>query len=132
MLLLSEDIQLSRALLETDIDNVQRQKIPSQVHKSSACYMELVHPRESPMPIFKPDGQQAAELTTTRIAALTERFMTNSKHRLAQNAVTQTSADDVALNRSIVTKADFSFSTTLDNWTVTNQKNPADADVRRS
>ena len=40
----------------------------------------------------------------------------------AQNAVTQTSVDDIALNREIVTSIDHSFSTTLDDWSVTHQK----------
>jgi bleomycin hydrolase len=61
-------------------------------------------------------------LTTAFISGLTERFRANPKARLAQNAVTQTTADDVAMNREIVTGADFSFSTTLDDWKVTNQK----------
>ena len=41
---------------------------------------------------------------------------------MAQNAVTQTTADDVALNRDVVTAADFSFSIAIDDWRVTNQK----------
>ena len=61
-------------------------------------------------------------LSFERVSALTESFRGNPKLRLAQNAVTQTTADDVALNREVVTAADFSFSTTLDDWTVTNQK----------
>ena len=61
-------------------------------------------------------------LSFERISALTEDFRGNSKLRLAQNAVTQTTADDVALNREVVTGADFTFSTTLDDWGVTNQK----------
>ena len=36
--------------------------------------------------------------------------------------MTQTTADDVALNRAVVTETDFSFSTRLDDWKVTNQK----------
>jgi bleomycin hydrolase len=42
--------------------------------------------------------------------------------RIAQNAVTQVAADDVALNRSIVFSTDHSFSTVLDDWSATNQK----------
>ncbi len=57
-----------------------------------------------------------------RIWDLTEEFRSNKKLRLAQNAVTQTTADDVALNREVVTASDFSFSITLDDWRVTNQK----------
>jgi bleomycin hydrolase len=61
-------------------------------------------------------------LSFERISGLVETFRSNPKLRLAQNAVTQTTADDVALNREIVTGADFTFSTTLDDWSVTNQK----------
>ncbi|MEE2788817.1 MAG: C1 family peptidase [Myxococcota bacterium] len=70
----------------------------------------------------EPACEPTPEVTMARIAELTERFRMNAKSRLAQNAVTQSPADDVALNREIVTEADFSFSTTLDDWPVTNQK----------
>src|SRR5918992_2519043 len=43
--------------------------------------------------------------------------------RIAQNAVTQVTADDVALNRNIVFNTDHSFSHVLDDWSATNQKN---------
>jgi bleomycin hydrolase len=46
----------------------------------------------------------------------------NRAYRLAQNAVTQVAADDVALNRAIVTGTDHTFSHVLDDWSVTNQK----------
>jgi len=42
--------------------------------------------------------------------------------RIAQNAVTQVTADDVALNRNIVFHTDHSFSHVLDDWSATNQK----------
>ncbi len=42
--------------------------------------------------------------------------------RLAQNAVTQITADDVALNHAVVFNTDHSFSHVLDDWTATNQK----------
>lgn len=42
--------------------------------------------------------------------------------RIAQNAVTQVTADDVALNRSIVFNTEHSFSNVLDDWSATNQK----------
>ena len=62
------------------------------------------------------------ELRRERIAALDEGFRTNPMARLAQNAVTQTAADDVALNRQVVNTSDATFSTLLDDWKVTNQK----------
>ncbi len=42
---------------------------------------------------------------------------------IARNAVTQITADDIALNRAVVFNTDHSFSHVLDDWSVTNQKN---------
>src|SRR5207244_11949355 len=69
----------------------------------------------------------ASALSYEHIAAFQQRFRTNPAYRIAQNAVTQTSVDDIALNRDIVTSIDHSFSTTLDNWSVTHQKGPGAA-----
>jgi bleomycin hydrolase len=43
-------------------------------------------------------------------------------YRLAQNAVTRVSVDDVAISREIVNSTDHYLSTLLDDWTVTNQE----------
>jgi bleomycin hydrolase len=67
---------------------------------------------------FAPDGA----LTEQQFARLQSSFDRSSAYRLAQNAVTQVSADDVALNRRVLTSTDHSFSTVLDDWAVTNQK----------
>ena len=48
-------------------------------------------------------------------------YGSNPQNRLMQNVVTQHDVNDVALNRSIVTEAVNSFSTVLDDWSVTNQ-----------
>ena len=56
------------------------------------------------------------------IADFRTSFEADPSARIAQNAVTSTDINDVALNRSIVTETDFSFSTLLDDWDVTNQK----------
>ena len=56
------------------------------------------------------------------IADFRTSFEADPSARIAQNAVTSTDINDVALNRSIVTETDFSFSTLLDDWEVTNQK----------
>src|SRR5688572_19243183 len=56
------------------------------------------------------------------IASLRRDFDANSRNRLAQNAVTQSAVDDVALNRAIVTSTDHTFSHLLDDWAVTHQK----------
>src|ERR1700684_3907734 len=49
-------------------------------------------------------------------------FSANPVYRLAQNAVTRVTVDDVAINREIVSSIDHSLSTTLDDWKVTNQE----------
>ena len=49
-------------------------------------------------------------------------FLADPSHRLAQNAVTRVTVDDVAINREIVSSIDHSLSTTLDDWKVTNQE----------
>ena len=48
-------------------------------------------------------------------------FQSDGSKRLMQNVVTQHDVNDVALNHSIVTNAPHSFSTVLDDWSVTNQ-----------
>jgi bleomycin hydrolase len=63
-----------------------------------------------------------AALSAEHIASFQHSFRTNPSYRLAQNAVTQISVDDIALNRDIVTSIDHSFSTTLDDWSVTHQQ----------
>jgi len=64
----------------------------------------------------------AAALSYDHIASFQDSFRTNPAYRMVQNAVTQTSVDDIALNREIVMAIDHSFSTTLDDWSVTHQK----------
>lgn len=67
-------------------------------------------------------GSEAGALTDEVFAQLRGRFAANPANRVAQNAVTQTTVDDVALNRAVVTSIDHTFSHVLDDWTVTNQK----------
>jgi bleomycin hydrolase len=59
-------------------------------------------------------------------AELIERFRSdldfNQHYRTVQNAVTQITVDDIALNRRVITETDHTFSHLLDDWTVTNQK----------
>src|SRR6201997_2752562 len=49
-------------------------------------------------------------------------FSANPAYRLAQNAVTRVTVDDVAISREIINNVDHSVSTTLDDWKVTNQE----------
>jgi bleomycin hydrolase len=48
-------------------------------------------------------------------------FLSNPTYRLAQNAVTRVSIDDVAINRGIVNAADHTASKRLDDWSATDQ-----------
>ena len=56
------------------------------------------------------------------IELLRKEFAGNPAYRVAQNAVTQTTIDDIALDREIVTSIDPTMSHQLDDWSVTNQK----------
>lgn len=69
------------------------------------------------------DASADGHLTPQLMAQLRQAYQTNPAYKLAMNAVTQTSVDDVALNREIVTNTDFTFSHWLDDWAVTHQKN---------
>src|SRR4051812_46186183 len=68
------------------------------------------------------DGDPAGALTTETLNGFGTEFTANPVYRMAQNAVTQITVDDVALNRGVVTTIDHTFSTFLDDWGVTNQK----------
>ncbi len=68
------------------------------------------------------DGEAAGALEPHTIAALQAAFTTNPGYRLAQNAVTRNSVDDIALDHRVVFSADHTFSITLDDWGVTDQK----------
>jgi bleomycin hydrolase len=61
-------------------------------------------------------------LTAADLELLRKDFSANPTNRLAQNAVTRVTVDDVAINREIVASIDHSQSTTLDDWKVTNQE----------
>src|SRR5215831_19463801 len=53
---------------------------------------------------------------------LRKEFSANPVYRLAQNAVTRVTIDDVAINREIVNGTDHSISVLLDDWKVTDQQ----------
>jgi bleomycin hydrolase len=61
-------------------------------------------------------------LAAADLERLRKDFSANPVNRLAQNAVTRVTIDDVAINREIVSSIDHSMSTTLDDWKVTNQE----------
>jgi bleomycin hydrolase len=64
----------------------------------------------------------AGAISDETFASLRRGFARNPAYRIAQNAVTQASVDDIAVNRGIVTTMDHTFSVVLDDWAVTNQK----------
>jgi bleomycin hydrolase len=68
------------------------------------------------------DGDPAGALEPDTLAALRTAFSANPGHRLAQNAVARNSLDDIALNNQVVFSTDHTFSISLDDWAVTDQK----------
>jgi bleomycin hydrolase len=64
------------------------------------------------------DGTLSAQDTEL----LRKEFSASPVYRLAQNAVTRVTVDDVAINREIINATDHSLSVLLDDWKVTNQK----------
>jgi bleomycin hydrolase len=61
-------------------------------------------------------------LSAGDLELLRKDFAANPTYRLAQNAVTRVTVDDVAINREIINNTDHSLSTLLDDWKVTNQE----------
>ncbi len=64
----------------------------------------------------------SGELTPDLLRRYQDQFDARAANKLAQNAVTKTSIEDVALDHSIATSITPSFSHVLDDWAVTNQK----------
>ena len=84
---------------------------PKTLQHSTAHASTLTHGRTT-----------GGDLSADYIASLRRDFDTQPRNRLAQNAVTQSAVDDVALNRAIVISTDHTFSHLLDDWAVTHQK----------
>jgi bleomycin hydrolase len=61
-------------------------------------------------------------LSADQLALMRKNFLAEPANRLMQNALTQMSLDDVALDRQIVVTTDASVSHRLDDWAVTDQK----------
>jgi bleomycin hydrolase len=61
-------------------------------------------------------------LAAADLEQLRKDFSANPIYRLAQNAVTRVTVDDVAINRELVNTIDHSQSTTLDDWKATDQE----------
>lgn len=67
-------------------------------------------------------GVAAGELTQELIGGMEERFSERPVNRALQNAVTQTSVEEVSLNRRVVAATDHTFSNLLDDWSATHQR----------
>ena len=67
-------------------------------------------------------GGSRGALSDQLLAGFRKQFEADEANLLAQNAVTQTPLDDVALNRRVIVSTDHTFSHLLDDWKVTNQK----------
>ena len=65
---------------------------------------------------------QTTPISQETIQSFRDDFEQDLSAKASQNVVTQTTIDDVALVRDVVQGTDFSFSTHLDDWKVTNQK----------
>lgn len=63
-----------------------------------------------------------AALTPADVELFDKSFTANPAYRAMQNAVTQTSVDNIALDRDVVTSIDPTVSNLLDDWRTTNQK----------
>ncbi len=70
----------------------------------------------------KKSVNSAAALSAKRIGELRASFEKDAYNERMQNAVTQTTINDIALRRSVVTATAHTFSVRLDDWGVTNQK----------
>ncbi|WP_394940013.1 aminopeptidase C [Psychromicrobium sp. YIM B11713] len=61
-------------------------------------------------------------ITSDQLSSLNGEFSANSAAVLAQNAVTRTALNDIAVNHRVLAGSSHSMSTRLDDWKVTNQK----------
>ena len=69
-----------------------------------------------------PATRTAAPIDPEELTGFRKAFDSEPRFRIAQNAVTQTAVDKIALDRSVVTSIDHSVSHLLDDHTVSNQK----------
>lgn len=65
---------------------------------------------------------QNGALSGDYLGSLRSGFNADTQNRVAQNAVTKMGIDQVSLSREVVNNIDHTFSHTLDDWKVTNQK----------
>ncbi len=65
----------------------------------------------------------SGSISADDVAAFQKDFAARRRNKLMQNAVTKVDVKEIALDRSLVTMMDHSFSHTLDSWQATDQKN---------
>ncbi|MGY8753617.1 MAG: aminopeptidase C [Phycisphaerales bacterium] len=65
---------------------------------------------------------QTTPISSDTIQSFRDAFEQDLSAKASQNAVTQTTIEDVAMVRDVVQGTDFTFSTHLDEWKVSNQK----------
>jgi bleomycin hydrolase len=87
-------------------------------HTLAGAFVMTTSPTLDPIAAARATGA----LGTDRIAAMQAAFEAEPRYRIAQNAVAQVPADEIALSRRVVTSVDHTFSHVLDDWSVTNQK----------
>jgi bleomycin hydrolase len=68
------------------------------------------------------DGDATGVLELEQLGSMRLSLNGDPAFRLAQNAVTRNSVDDIALNHRVLFTTDHTFSTSLDDWGVTDQK----------
>lgn len=83
--------------------------------------MTATRDRRETIDLEQGDDADSGALRPGTLEAFAENFDARSANRLAQNAVTRTSVDHIALNRRVVNTTDHTFSTVLDDWKVTAQ-----------
>jgi len=69
-----------------------------------------------------PDGDAAGALDCGALSGFQAAFGGQRSYRLAQNAVMRNNVDDIAVNHRVVFTTDHTFSISLDDWGVTDQK----------
>lgn len=76
------------------------------------------------MPAKKSSGSASPvrSITTEFVANVKSQFSDKPMYRVLQNAITQTTVDNIALNRDVINAVDHTFSHHLDEWGATNQK----------
>ena len=62
------------------------------------------------------------EVSSSQIESYRKAFEEDPAAKVAQNAVSNTELTSLALSRDLIQNMDFSFSTKLDDWSVTNQR----------